>query len=76
MAPLLRDPQAEIIADALRPAMLASGDRLHQRLARFRLTKQLKVYLACRARRFGALRWFRRFELFRKSQWLVRYRLR
>lgn len=51
-SPLLRDTEAEAIADALRPAMLASDERLHQRLARSKLTSQMKVYLALRARHF------------------------
>ncbi len=50
--PLLRDPEAEAMVEALRPALAASDNRMHQRLAHGKLSGQAQVYLALRARRF------------------------
>lgn len=50
--PLLADPQAEAIADRLRPVLASSPTRLLQDLARGRVEQGLLVHFALRARKY------------------------
>ena len=51
-APLLRDPQAEAIADRLAPRLVDSPVRLLRRLARGKIRNELVVHIVLRARKY------------------------
>ena len=51
----LDDPQAEALAEAMKPALARSDRPLHRRLARGRISRVLGVYMGLRARHFDRL---------------------
>ncbi|MFA5078972.1 MAG: class I SAM-dependent methyltransferase, partial [Dehalococcoidia bacterium] len=50
--PVINDPQAVRIADAINSRLASSDNRLYRDLARGKLDKKLRVFISLRARRF------------------------